>query len=537
MPPQPTVLPPAAPPAHHSHPTCRTWPLQPCAVWARVGSKCSGAGAPRGTQRCRGRGAGLPEPPFSSKVNHGLKQLGGLQPALTQPRRCGCSVFALLNLAGAGRGLDELTGLHSAEQGLPAALGPWLAAGGAVQSPACSSAVSIASCPPVPQALLLSLPPLPVPTRGAGSIPPCQRGGWESVHGPGSSAGSGSCRKRLRFARLICTPASPSTPGPALLRGWHEAVLGKGGVPERAQSEGAPRGGGDPALAPELGSRVLRWLLDGRCSRLVLLLAGCLWQPRASFWERSARGEPQQGGCEPCPGTHGCPSAPLLPIGAWQGQPRAPQRIQPTPRSHLGAAPGQWLGKSLQEPRLGAEQSPEQRFPVVERAAGTGMAGRAGGALPRAHCIHRASIPWARGLAPGSMGPKVPGAGWAAWGCCCCSLGSPGRAPVPGGAGGASPPFVSCSAPVAQALAPLAARAHVRPRRRHKQLPGQPAPPRGCAPRPGFGAGALPTAQAAGSGGSLPMVPPVGLLGTWCWRCPGGSGADAAPRAWCPRAP
>lgn len=74
-----------------------------------------------------------------------------------------------------------------------------------------------------------SLSPLPVPTRGAGSIPPCQRGGWESVHGPGSSAGSGSCRKRLRFARLICTPASPGTPGPALLRGWHKAVLVGGG--------------------------------------------------------------------------------------------------------------------------------------------------------------------------------------------------------------------------------------------------------------------------------------------------------------------
>lgn len=199
MPPQPTVLPPAAPPAHHSHPTCRTWPLQPCAAWARVGSKCSGAGAPRGTQRCRGRGAGLPEPPFSSKVNHGLKQLGGLRPALTQPRRCGCSVFALLNLAGAGRGLDELTGLHSAEQGLPAALGPWLAAGGAVQSPACSSAVSIASCPPVPQALLLS-PPSPCQPAGLAASLPAWRVGERPR--PGEQR-----RKRLlQEAAAVCTP-------------------------------------------------------------------------------------------------------------------------------------------------------------------------------------------------------------------------------------------------------------------------------------------------------------------------------------------
>lgn len=56
-------------------------------------------------------------------------------------------------------------------------------------------------------------------------------------------------------------------------------------------------------------------------------------------------------------------------------------------------------------------------------------------------------------------------------------------------------------------------------------------PHRPGAALPGLALGLEPSPRHTqrGQGGSLPMVPPVGLLGTWCWRCPGGSRADAAP--------
>lgn len=199
------------------------------------------------------------------------------------------------------------------------------------------------------------------------------------------------------------------------------------------------------------------------------------------------------------------------------------------------------------------------RYPASVR--GRGACGS--WALPRAPRLHRASIlhsPRARGLAPGCMGPKSAAAAINTAGCCSppggggggiarhfgdawgaqrrgCAMGQGwgqrplgqaglhGRdaapSPLPQGAGlhpgedgasscaspgGGSIPavclvFSSCctSAGASRSQSPRASR------RRHKQLPGQPAPPRGCAPRPGAGAGAgaVPTAQ-AGSGGLAP---------------------------------
>lgn len=167
------------------------------------------------------------------------------------------------------------------------------------------------SAPPPP-----ARPAQPCPT-GRGWQGCCSVARWERVHVLGSS----SWRKLLWFA----CPLPPARLSPH--------CLGAGTRLRREQ--GSPEGEGDPASAPDLGSQVLRWLRDGGCSRRVLLLAGCLWQPRASPGERSAQGWPRQPGCESQVGAHGCPSALALLLGAPQGQPCALWRAEGTTGSGL----------------------------------------------------------------------------------------------------------------------------------------------------------------------------------------------------------
>lgn len=112
----------------------------------------------------------------------------GLRPALTQLQLCGCSVAALLSLAGTQQGLDRLKMLLSSEQALREL---W--------------ETRTDPLPAVPEAVLT-----------AGLARMLQRG----------EVGAGPCSQELflQEAVVVCL----LLPVPTSPQGWHEAASGMG---------------------------------------------------------------------------------------------------------------------------------------------------------------------------------------------------------------------------------------------------------------------------------------------------------------------
>lgn len=135
----------------------------------------------------------------------GCSGSAGSWPALTQLRLCGCSVSALLSLAGAHRGLEKLKTLHSSEQALLGLLGPQGSAGGGTRRPALGPTISSTSCPAVPEAMLAAVPPH---GAGAGRDAAAWRGGSRSTSS-GAVPGGSCCGLHACLLQPACPHVTP----------------------------------------------------------------------------------------------------------------------------------------------------------------------------------------------------------------------------------------------------------------------------------------------------------------------------------------